>query len=308
MNEYNHSLDPTSDELLNILIQESVSSKRNIVVEDKGKEYEYEPIFKRLLDNASEFKIFALGGKEQVINAQKKISNGTYKTSSLGEIYLLDGDFDFIETFAKTKGNIIDDPSVIYLDRYDIENYFIDKEAIESFAQGRARKKMDILEPLVRFTDWHQTITQHLYELFVLFYLVQINDLDIANTKEGKYHFFNDNDGTFNENGYLTYRTKVKENFENLTSSKSFDAEISDCKNSISKTIGHNFSRMISGKHYLWSSQRHLKSKDCYKAEESLFRWWLIEKFNIKQLEWLKERIIQIVTPSAENGSDFLSV
>ena len=289
---FNHSVEYSFDGLLNRLIIDSRSDKWNIVVEDKSKEHEYERIFRRLLDDISKFKIFALGGKTQVIDAFTKISSGALHAPSLGEIYLLDGDFDFINMGADNSNH----PSLIYLDRYDIENYLIDKEAIELFAQGKARALMEEVECHVDFTSWHQSITQRLYELFTLFYLVQKNDLGIENVGKPLHHFFDDK-GAFKEQKYLTYFEEVKLCFENLHRSdraECFAIEISTCKNIISGVIGQEFSRIISGKHYLWSIRLHLKSKDCFKAEEKDLRWWLINHFGIGQMEWLKQRILQI--------------
>ena len=63
----------------------------HIVVEDKGKEAEYETIFKRLLDKEYKIeKIFAVGGKINVKRCYEELKDD----SSLPLIFLVDGDFD----------------------------------------------------------------------------------------------------------------------------------------------------------------------------------------------------------------------
>jgi len=269
------------------------SDKWNIIVEDKDKEFEYERIFARLLGDISRFKIIALGGKTQVIDNFTEKSTSISTAESLGEIYLLDGDFDFIEM----NENALCHPSLIYLDRYDIENYLIDKEAIESFAQGAGKLRLEEVESHINFISWHQSVTQFLHELFILFYLVQKNNLGIKNVGMSTYYFFDDT-GAPNKDRYIAYLSEVKECFENLPnfkSSKSFDAEINACKNIISEAVGEEFSRIISGKYYLLSIQLHLKNKNCYKTKVDNLRWSLITNFDIVQMDWLKQRIIQIV-------------
>jgi len=287
---FDHSMGYTPDGLFNRLLLSSKSDKWNIVVEDKNKEYEYEPIFKRLLGNAPQYIIFALGGKTQVLGAYARISAGGYPSlESLGEVYLLDGDFDFVNIDENDNNH----STLIYLDRYDIENYLIDKVAIESFSQGKVRSSMKNVETHVEYSGWFESTTQQLHKLFVLFYLVQKNELGIENVGKAKHHFF-DATGAFNEGGYLTYMAEVKQCLEDVRQID-FDVEMSTCQDIITRAIGQDISRVISGKHYIFSIIKHLKNKDCYKTGDDDFRWWLISNINTSPLMWLKERFSRIM-------------
>lgn len=98
----------------------------DVYVEDTGKERLYYQLFKLLLPGIKLAKIFPLNGKENVVaDAQ---ANNTNKR----KVYLVDLDFDEILGRKQTIRNLI------YLQRYSIENYFVDEEAIKE--QIRERK------------------------------------------------------------------------------------------------------------------------------------------------------------------------
>ena len=101
----------------------------NIIVEDKDKEYEYEIIFKRLLkDRYKIVSLFTAGGKQKVIERFEEF--GKVDDNNTKMIYVVDGDFDRIIHEAE----MIRADNFIYLSTYNIENYFIDEEALIKFA------------------------------------------------------------------------------------------------------------------------------------------------------------------------------
>ena len=102
----------------------------NIIVEDKGKEFEYETIFKRLLkDEYHIYTIFAIGGKKNVYSFYQECRE---KKDVRNNVYIVDGDFDRYTN----PDEMVRDPCFIYLEAYNIENYFVDKRACEQFAKG----------------------------------------------------------------------------------------------------------------------------------------------------------------------------
>ena len=90
----------------------------NLFVEDKGMEYLYETIFKRLLGaNYCISAIYALGGKTNVIARYHEFGD---KLDDTPNFYIVDGDFDrYIH-----KEDMVNAPNFIYLQSYNIENYF----------------------------------------------------------------------------------------------------------------------------------------------------------------------------------------
>lgn len=104
-----------------------------IYVEDKGKEGIYLVIFRKLLKDLrlQVDNIFTCGGKEKVIEKYYEEKN-----DSKTRIYLLDRDFDKLiyenipgeRMKGKSYSELNSLPVVFYLDKYSIENYFIDPE------------------------------------------------------------------------------------------------------------------------------------------------------------------------------------
>ena len=90
----------------------------NIYVEDEGKENFYHLLFKRLLPGIKLTKLFPLGGKTNVL------SEARVHCRSKKKFYLVDLDFDDV------LGKQLHYQNLIYLNRYSIENYLFNKDAI----------------------------------------------------------------------------------------------------------------------------------------------------------------------------------
>ena len=99
----------------------------NFYIEDEGKEYRYETIFNELFDIKIE-SIFALGGKA---NLKKKFHELKDKKKLEKCFFIADSDFDYI-----LKKDWIEDQHFIYLQKYEIENYIVDKNAIVKFLKN----------------------------------------------------------------------------------------------------------------------------------------------------------------------------
>lgn len=110
----------------------------DVYVEDSGKERLYYQLFKTLLPGIKLSKIFPLNGKGNVILEAQ--ANSTDKR----KVYLVDLDFDQI---LGRKQNI---RNLIYLERYSIENYLLDGEAIKEQIREKKPSIADA-EILARF-------------------------------------------------------------------------------------------------------------------------------------------------------------
>lgn len=93
----------------------------NFYVEDAGQENLYEVILCKIFPEYRIFRIFPLGGKRAVLSH----ANDQVNVISPGaKVYLLDKDFDDILLKMEVHNN------VYYLDRYCIENFLMEPEAI----------------------------------------------------------------------------------------------------------------------------------------------------------------------------------
>lgn len=142
-------------------------------VEDEDQENLYEIILRRMFPELKIARIFPLGGKQAVLDHVPRIDTGGTKPRS---IYLVDKDFDDL------LGAKVQKPMLFYLERYCIENYFTEPDAIlEVVVESAPRLKraeiaadLDLPSKLVEFIE-------SLRPLFQLFYCVQRFALGLKN-------------------------------------------------------------------------------------------------------------------------------
>ena len=109
--------------------------------EDSGAENFYEEIVKKLTPDFRDIRVICLSGKNSLIEHCQNTNNSTTKPKSL---YILDQDFDFL------LGKNLKDKSIIYLNRYSIENYLLEETAIILVIQEEKPRLKNIAQHL----DW----------------------------------------------------------------------------------------------------------------------------------------------------------
>lgn len=142
-------------------------------VEDEDQENLYEVILRRIFPELRIARIFPLGGKQAVLDHTSNPDTGGPKPRS---IYLVDKDFDDL------LGAKVQKQGLLYLDRYCIENYFADPEAILEVVVETAPKlkrseiaaNLDLSTKLTEFME-------SLRPLFQMFYCVQRFELELKN-------------------------------------------------------------------------------------------------------------------------------
>lgn len=258
----------------------------HIVVEDKGKEAEYETIFKRLLgDEYNIEKIFAVGGKNNVKKCYEELKDD----SSLPLIFLVDGDFDRYIDYE----NMINDERFIYLKAYNIESYFIDEMASVHFVKRyMCSSDEEEIKNRVKFSLWYATIIQQAKDLFFLYCYLQKYKPEIPNVQRNSYLFidyktgFKRNDGAFER-----FQESI---YESDQSVESRIKEIIDYYNTIH---GNNYSYLICGKFLFNSLKCYLNNivneelhKKC-RIDDISLRWCLIDHFDLNKLLYIKNEI-----------------
>lgn len=142
-------------------------------VEDEDQENLYEIIFRRMFPEFRISRIFPLGGKMAVIDHS---TQSELRADAPRSIYLVDKDFDDI------LGCMERVPSLFYLERYCIENYFVEENAVvEIVVENQPRlKRSDIARDLELIRMLPELI-ESVRPLFQLFYCVQRFNLGIKN-------------------------------------------------------------------------------------------------------------------------------
>ncbi|TCL38079.1 uncharacterized protein DUF4435 [Anaerospora hongkongensis] len=258
----------------------------NIFVEDAGKEYEYETIFKRLLgDQYSISTIFALGGKSNVRRRYEEFGSETPGNSLIKNFYIVDGDFDrYINP-----DELINDPCFIYLETYNIENYFLDENACTQFAKGRLRCFDSVVKNKINFCFWKDTIVEQASKLFLCYCFVKKYFPSNESVKRSAYLFIDYKTGFERSDGaYQQYWEFI------LELDSDAEKKISEIANNYEQINGNNYYNLICGKFLIDSLYSYIRSIITSKFDKDDFKWHLINHFDISQLNYIKSIITRI--------------
>lgn len=298
----------------------------NIYVEDTGKEYIYEEIFKRLLKN--EYRIetmLPLGGKENVL--KEYLRQGDLDERGTQNLFLVDGDFDrYIdyevvgrehfsggtETDLKefVSDKIIESDSVIYLETYNIESYFVDETASSKFIKGILHKTDRELSSILNFEYWRSRIVDESKDLFLLYcFLIKYRNLygsmyngvtsrlSIPTVDRSPFPFLDSRTGFKSDS--TEYDNLKKEVLDGLSVENpeiNLDEELEKIKIAYENINGNDYYNLICGKFLLKSLHKYLKTICGKDIKLPRLEWNLICDFDINKLNYLKERIDRIMT------------
>lgn len=253
----------------------------NLFVEDAGKEYEYETIFKRLLgENYHIDTIFAAGGKLKVKELFKELGE---KKDEIKNFYIVDGDFDrYIYP-----DDMINNPCFIYLKTYNIENYFLDQVACIQYTKGKlkcldceAKEKLD-------FIRWKETIVTQSAKLFLCYCFIKKYHPEIQTLSKNPYQFIDQLTGFERTDGaYQQYWERVLQ--------LDIDAgnRIAEIETIYKYINGDDYFNLICGKFLFISLSCHVRSIIGKKFKNEDLRWHLINNFDISKLEYVKTAIL----------------
>ena len=260
----------------------------NIYVEDQGKEYLYETILKRLsLDQYKISAIFACGGKELVIQRFKE--KGEF-TDSIPNIYLVDGDFDCI----LRPQEMINNPHFIYLKAYNIENYFIDEDAICCYIKGKIHRLDDEVKSRVNFSYWRNRIVNEAKKLYFLYCYVQKFHPTTPNTSRKPTCFIDYSTGFEKQDGsYESYLSDIK------ALGDWSEEELNTIVEKIESIYGDDYFQLICGKFLLQSLYIYLGNSLSIHFDKSEFTWCLINNFDIQRLQFIKDTIDKLAQDKA---------
>ena len=253
----------------------------NLIVEDTDREYIYETIFKRMLgDNYNISAIFAVGGKQAVIERYKEFRD---ETGRIKNFYIVDGDFDrYIH-----QDEMIYDTCFIYLETYNIENYLIDEKACLQFSKGHLRCLDNVVKNKVNFNAWKNRIISESTKLFLCYCYVQKFHPYIETLSRSSFLFLDDKTGFERENAYEKYWNNEISVLDTNPQNKIDEID------SIYKSVnGDNYFNLICGKFLLDSLCAYLRNlfDETFNKEE--FKWHLINHFDISKLDYIKNIIL----------------
>ncbi|KGE16077.1 DUF4435 domain-containing protein [Sphingobacterium deserti] len=155
-------------------------------IEDSDQENFYHRILCNLFPDIRIEKIFPLNGKDNVIDeCEKNIGDKT-------KVYLVDKDFD--DLFGR-KTNL---SNLFYLNRYSIENYLFELDAIvEYIISEKPRLKRSVILRTLNIDNLISSIGSALEDLIYIFLLVQSRCPRLSNISVSFERFFDFSDGCF---------------------------------------------------------------------------------------------------------------
>ena len=255
-----------------------------IFVEDEDKEHEYENIFNRMFGNELEINnIFPMKGKPGVEKAFREFGENYENKPAF---YLVDGDFDYL--LGK---QMISNSSFIYLEKYNIESYYIDKNAILRYVSGKLKKRQRDIVDTLKYDFWLKNTNINFQHLFILYAIAQDNQGKFPEEKNvgiREYTYLNQ-DGTINLEAINKYETNLKSRITD------FGTIYANMEQMFKTKLQGDCSRLICGKYILASLINYLKKSIKIKFRDEDFRLYLVSEFDIGKLDFVKDRINNIL-------------
>lgn len=157
-------------------------------VEDEQLENLYEVVLKKIFPRLSNFEVFPLAGKQNVLRHARA---GHTKPQHLMRVYVLDRDFDDLLGALEIRDG------VFYLDHYCIENVVYDESSLlKVCVEERPRVRRTDLKRRLDFKSALDSWLPLLDRLHRAFALVQVHNLGIPNTDAPPEEFTVDGDAS----------------------------------------------------------------------------------------------------------------
>ncbi len=253
----------------------------NIFVEDEYKEYIYENIFQRMFNYKINInKIFPMKGKPGVEKAFREYGDSYDEKPA---IYLVDGDFDLV-----MDKKMISSPNYIYLEKYNIESYYIDEKAVLNYMVGKMKTTQKNASETIEYSKWKDMIYGAMKELFINYMIAQKKFPEEKNVGISPHVFFC-------ENGYVNI-DKINGYINQLKSRMTdYDAMYDLYKRKFETILFGDTTRLVCGKYLLASLSKYLRNKANVTFKEDDFTYFLALFFDIKTLDFVKDRILSVI-------------
>lgn len=272
----------SEEALLNRVLFLAEYNDINIFVEDECKEYEYENIFNRLFSYKLRINnIFPMKGKPGVEKAFELY--GTYYENN-PSFFLVDGDFDVIMEKER-----INHPNYIYLDKYNIESYYIDKSATLRFMSGKMKKRQRDILDIIMYDDWETRTYRLLKKLFINYIIVQKIFPDEKNVGIPPHTYINKENGEIDVHQIDIYINQLKERISN------YDKLYDFYNKKFEEHLNKDATRLICGKYVLACLSAYLRKKTNTTFKEDDFRYYLVCEFDIRKLNFVKTQILHVL-------------
>lgn len=259
--------------------------KAFLFFEDENSENFYEEITKKITDDHRNIRVICLKGKGSIIEHCLDEVNSKTKNKT---IYILDKDFDDLT------GTQITDDSVFYLDRYSIENFLFELNAIKRIALEEDPKPKNPTD-VAAITENHlQNQCSLFFKLSSLFLINEIYSLGIKSCSEPVQRF------TLNDRPWILCSEKINDYKEDISAALILNG-IATCENTLTTILSqseekiHNYCH-VPGKQVLDSLRfflNHTLNIRIPSRESFAFR--LASHCKFETLDNLREKVLFIL-------------
>lgn len=214
----------------------------NFYVEDEDQENFYEATLKKLFPQIRLEKIFPLNGKPNVVT-EAQLTLGDKK-----KVYIVDKDFDDLLNIKKTL------PNLFYLEKYSIENYLLEPEAIQNLViEERPKIKPSDFNTLFSLPHFQKETKKLFSEVISAFLVIQKYSLGIKNVKYDPARFCNLNHPhSVKTTEFVTYKSSIESALKLKNKKLSLNAQIKKFMKFFSNRVKPTDSlRHIPGKYIL---------------------------------------------------------
>ena len=199
-------------------------------------------------------------------------------------IYLVDGDFDLV--MGK---EMINSPNYIYLEKYNIESYYIDEKAVLKYMAGKMKTTQKNVSKKIEYSEWEDMIYAAMKELFINYMVAQDVFPEEKNVGLPPHSYFY-------KNGYVNI-DKIEEYINGLKCRlPDYDAMYDSYERKFETILSGDTTRLVCGKYLLASLSNYLRAKASVTFKEDDFVYFLASFFDIKTLDFVKDRILNIIS------------
>ena len=198
-------------------------------------------------------------------------------------------DFDFL-----LKKDIIENPHFIYLEKYEIENYIVDENAIIRFLKNELECMESKAKSILKYDIWIKETYKKLYKLFIMYLIVQKYKIELHNTKGNENSYFSES-GSVNKPKIENYYNILKQKL--LEKDKDIEIEIQEIDNIVKFEYGSDMSKLIKGKYLIIGIRKYLsyiissKTKTRRKVNEKFLIDYLFDFFDKSSLLFIKNKV-----------------
>lgn len=251
----------------------------SIFVEDENKEYEYEEIFEKLLPTNIKIScIFPTGGKLKLEEAYELFGNSIEYGKTF---FIADGDFDSVLNKPMISAN-----NFLYLERYNIESYLMNKDAVIQFMRPKLKKTIKATEKIINYDEWVINIDAFFKEIFKVHFLVQKYAPEIKNVSRGFAIFITNN-------GLPDYSKLEKYKEEISTYIPDIDTKINEASTALEECYGCEIGSYVCGKCLVGSLSRYVNKFIKKKLNDEEVKSFLVSSLDCSNLYYIKERLVE---------------